>query len=295
MKNISIYPHYGFVNTNFIISSKSQSIDAHLKIMPEGQLLNLPPCDGYIAVKFLPGEHQIHLLDSNNNILQCENIYVDDAIKIGGSVFSGKFVLPDWIVIVMKDRSYFRNIHTSEEFMEYKIHPDNILQITSNILLFEEKNYYNFFSMDTMESIAIFHRYEIIFYNENIIIHKSNNNEIFIIRNYIDKQLVTYDEFIFHEQAMKLYIHDKTENLIQIIDLQNKDKLTYLSIPSGFLFLGFTNKHYAVFSEDKKYYMTDLGIAQIKNNNFDNKYSDIKYNKYIENFCNLIERNKVDI
>ena len=34
---------------------------------------------------------------------------------------------------------------------------------------------------------------------------------------------------------------------------------------------------------------------EIKNNNIDNKYSDIKYNKYIEDFCNLIERNNVDI
>lgn len=34
---------------------------------------------------------------------------------------------------------------------------------------------------------------------------------------------------------------------------------------------------------------------EIKNNNIDNKYSDFKYNKYIENFCNLIERNNVDI
>ena len=34
---------------------------------------------------------------------------------------------------------------------------------------------------------------------------------------------------------------------------------------------------------------------EIKNNNIDNKYGDIKYNKYIENFCNLIERNNVDI
>lgn len=34
---------------------------------------------------------------------------------------------------------------------------------------------------------------------------------------------------------------------------------------------------------------------EIKNNNIDNKYSDIKYNKYIESFCNLIERNNVDI
>lgn len=34
---------------------------------------------------------------------------------------------------------------------------------------------------------------------------------------------------------------------------------------------------------------------EIRNNNIDNKYSDIKYNKYIENFCNLIGRNNVDI
>lgn len=34
---------------------------------------------------------------------------------------------------------------------------------------------------------------------------------------------------------------------------------------------------------------------EIKNNNIDNKYSDIKYNNYIEDFCNLIERNNVDI
>lgn len=34
---------------------------------------------------------------------------------------------------------------------------------------------------------------------------------------------------------------------------------------------------------------------EIKNNNIDNNYSDIKYNKYIEDFCNLIERNNVDI
>ena len=34
---------------------------------------------------------------------------------------------------------------------------------------------------------------------------------------------------------------------------------------------------------------------EIKNNNEDNKYSDIKYNKYIEDCCNLIERNNVEI
>ena len=34
---------------------------------------------------------------------------------------------------------------------------------------------------------------------------------------------------------------------------------------------------------------------EIKNNNIDNKYSDIKYNKYIEDFCNLIERNNIDL
>ena len=34
---------------------------------------------------------------------------------------------------------------------------------------------------------------------------------------------------------------------------------------------------------------------EIKNNNTDNKYSDIKYNKYIEDFCGLMDRNNVDI
>ncbi len=35
--------------------------------------------------------------------------------------------------------------------------------------------------------------------------------------------------------------------------------------------------------------------TEIKTNNVNNKYSDIKYNKYIEDFCNLVERNNVDI
>lgn len=34
---------------------------------------------------------------------------------------------------------------------------------------------------------------------------------------------------------------------------------------------------------------------EIKSNNSDNKYSDIKYNKYIEDFCSLMDRNNVDI
>lgn len=34
---------------------------------------------------------------------------------------------------------------------------------------------------------------------------------------------------------------------------------------------------------------------EIKTNNENNKYSDIKYNMYIEDFCNLVERNNVDI
>ena len=34
---------------------------------------------------------------------------------------------------------------------------------------------------------------------------------------------------------------------------------------------------------------------EIKNNNIDNRYSDIKYNKYIEDFCALMDRNNVDI
>lgn len=34
---------------------------------------------------------------------------------------------------------------------------------------------------------------------------------------------------------------------------------------------------------------------EIKSNNTDNKYSDIKYNKYIEDLCSLMDRNNVDI
>lgn len=34
---------------------------------------------------------------------------------------------------------------------------------------------------------------------------------------------------------------------------------------------------------------------EITMNHFDNKYNDLKYNKYIEDFCNLMKRNNVDI
>ena len=259
MKDISIYPHYGFINTNFIIHSKNRHIKTYLKVMPEERILHMPPTDGYISVKFQPGEHQLLLLDSSDKILQSENIYVDDAIKIGGSTFSGKFVLPDWIILVMKDRSYFYNRFSKEERMEFKIHPNNIRQITSNILLFEENNYYNFFSMDTMTSIATFHRFDYIFHDNNTIVHKSRNNEIVIITDFTHKLFITYDEYIFHEEGKTLYLYNKTENHIQFINISNTANPIYIPIATDISFLGFTNEHYVVLKDDKNnYYTTNL-------------------------------------
>lgn len=299
MNYFSIYPHYGFINTNFTIRLKKEPTpDTYLKIMPEERILHIPPKSGYIETKIAPGEHELLLLDTSNKVLQNENIFVDDAYKIGGSIVSGEFVCPNWIVLSMKDRSYFYNRYSKEEIMEYNIFPTDVKQITPNVLLFKENHYLNFFSMDSISSLVRFSTYDSIYYDESIIIYKSDKGKFTIVNDFINSYQISYDQYSFHQDEKKLFTYINDENRLYVYDINKKEYYEYKTHSlANLIFQGFTNVHFAIFKDSKNnYYVLNLDngkelyllpINRITNYFSKEELFDIRISQYINSSNNI--------
>lgn len=256
-KHFEIHPHIGYVNTDFTLWANNNE-ELQLKVLPEEINIYIPSNEVQVSRKLPQGEHQIILQDSSGNILQSEDVFVEDSIKVGGSVTTGRYVLDSWIILVMKDRTYFHNRKTKQEFVEFKMYPNSITEVTSEILCFKDEWNYIFYSMITMEPLLEVAIRSIIHYDKNLVIYKKDKN--IVINNYGDSLVIEdVDKYSFCESTYKLYIYHPKSDSVEIYDLNslNNSPINYKTIHQGVI-EGFIYEHYVVVRSDENIYIENI-------------------------------------
>lgn len=256
-KYFEIHPHIGYVNTDFTMWANNNE-ELQLKVLPEEIDIYIPSNEMQVSRKLPQGEHQIVLQDSFGNILQSEDVFVEDSIKVGGSVITGRYVLDSWIVLVMKDRTYFHNRKTKQEFVEFKMYPNSITEVTPEILCFKDERNYIFYSMITMEPLLEVAIRSIIHYDKNLVIYKKDKS--IIINNYDDSLVIEdVDKYSFSESTYKLYIYHPKSDCVEICNLKslNNSPIIYKLLHQGVI-KGFIYEHYVVVRSDENIYIEDI-------------------------------------
>lgn len=117
MAKLSVHPHKGFLNTKFIIRSHSEDynvVSIYSKVKDKVDTANPVSLldkeslnDGYVFKN--PGRYVV-MLDNNED--SAVEVYVEDAIKFGGSTYKNSYVFEEtpWCFVVMKDRTYFTTV-----------------------------------------------------------------------------------------------------------------------------------------------------------------------------------------
>lgn len=134
-KEFKVYPHKGFLNTEFCFYSENDNIQLVDKI--DGSILTLPKGD-YTNMKLEAGEHEFVIKGDTFS----QKIIVEDAWRFGGSEIKFMFCseTSPWVACVMKDRMYFHNMETQEEFIENGLAPDSISDINGEYFLFQSND-----------------------------------------------------------------------------------------------------------------------------------------------------------
>lgn len=146
---IQIHPKRAFINSDIVISNKGQE-PATIEDSITHDSFTLSPGE-YLVSRFPAGEHCVRIKWLSGTIEE-QSFVVEDALKFGGSERKGTYVFDNnhWAIIVMKDRTYFFNEDTQEQFVEHNLSPDKIEELSPDYLLFTTGKDCSFFSLSTM-------------------------------------------------------------------------------------------------------------------------------------------------
>lgn len=131
-KIFNINPHRGYLNTKINIQSANKSL-----VIVDDKGNNYHPGSSFLLSA---GEHQFSCRLGDKE--QVENVYIEDAVKLGGSKVKCSAISEksSWIIVVMLDRTYFYNKDTDEQYVENNFTPDYIKFISSDLVQFSSIN-----------------------------------------------------------------------------------------------------------------------------------------------------------
>lgn len=181
MDNFTLNTHHAYLNNDIIFK-----------------------CDGSISIVDIVTGKEYHFTDelktrlcSGRHVFACgnqeEEVYIEDAIKLGGGRIKGTFVFDDnpWIFVTTKDRLYITNKETKEEKLEYGITPDSIKDLgytneyvlekgqwqwcrkPCEFFLFQTKNDYAIY--DVLHGKVVLNFVNHIYSNDHLVIYKAKN------------------------------------------------------------------------------------------------------------------------
>lgn len=258
----NIHPHLGFVNTQFTIWSDNQEDDFQVKDSQNGEMIFVQKGIVKVNKTFTVGEHKLQLYDDKNELIQEETIIVRPSIKVGGSTITDYYILPNWIVLVMKDRTYFYNRRTEQDFFEYNVYPKKVEEIKPDILCLIDSNL-SFYKLP--EFSLIFTKSTVTFYNDCCIVYLEDNK--LIIYSYSNARFeysftsyyIDYDNeiaYVYNEKKIIIINLRRTNSNIIEIDIE----YTFISFLGGnfILFQDNSREIYIYNFMQKKIYHVDL-------------------------------------
>lgn len=251
---LSVHPHIGYQNTTFSIFSNYDNVK--IKITPGNECVEFEESIS-ARRKFSPGKYTLCAINETGAVLQKDTFLVEDAIKEGGGIVKKNLVLKSWVVMIMSDRTYFYNRLDKRDFFEFAIHPDNIKEVTSDILLFDDGV---FFSMSRMTVVVECRPADIIYYNNKILIYKEGDNIFFFNYERCIQVLSGITKYVYDNVRRKLFVYQKSENRIRIVDLTDEsyegELYKILFVPKEFEFLN--DGHCIVQDEYDDFYLCSV-------------------------------------
>lgn len=148
------------------------------------------------------------------------------------------------------------------------IHPDNIKEVTSDILLFDDGV---FFSMSRMTVVAEHRPAEIIYYNDKILIYEEGENIFFFNYEKCIQVLSDVTKYVYDSVHQKLFVYQKSVNRIRIVDLTDEsyegELYKMLFVPKDFEFLN--DGHCIVQDEYDDFYLCSVSDDYLQKIPFD--------------------------
>lgn len=197
MKNYSIFPHKGYLNTDYQINEFDNTdrlffIDNSTTPVINPKSFRLP------AGK--------HIVKSNIAGEEYDVVEVEDAIRLGGSKIEAGYCFDNspWVVAVMKDRAYFLNSATGIQYVENGISPLKITALKKDLFLFEYGSK-NESGVQQIEEYIVFDAAQ-------------------------GKVVKRFDKYIFHNSDMALFTDRPTEEGVYLHVMCYGDNLNIVDI-----------------------------------------------------------------
>lgn len=218
MNNFTVNTHHAYLNNDIIFKCNGSISIVDIVTGIEYQFTN------ELKTRLCAGRH---VFACGN---QEEEVYIEDAIKLGGGRIKGAFIFDDnpWVFVTTKDRLYITNKETKEEKLEYCITPDSIKDLGKQYafepfqyFLFQTKNDYAIYDVRYGKIIFSFDNH--IYSNYHLVIYKKENGvEVYDFRQkrvvvYFEGQYSFGNKFYFVKER-KLYGLNTSSSFINAID-----------------------------------------------------------------------------
>lgn len=224
-------PHKGFLNTEIQLTSCSSET---IEVICErtNMLYTLSPNE-IKHIRFdAPGSY----------VLQCEGwieqIVIEDAIRLGGSEFRNIFTFDfnPWILLSMKDRTYFYNRKTKEQYYENDIAPEVVLEINKEYLLFGNNRNKDYALYSTKQRKIVKYLKNVLFYKDKYIVYK--NEDVLYL-------LFIYDGLKQENYTVKDYKLYEKQEIVAFVN--ENDELCHYSLRNEILWITSTKERFISF------------------------------------------------
>lgn len=183
MATFTVNTHHAYLNNDIVFKCEGSISIEDVITREKYQFTN------ELRTRLCAGKHILKTDDHE------EEIYIEDAIKLGGSNLKDAFVFDNnpWLFVTTKDRLYVTNRETKEERIEYNTTPDSISElvyyhgIPCEFFLFQTKQDYAIYNAKLGKIIFSFTNH--IFSNGHLVIYKTE--EGIVVHDYRNNRVVT--------------------------------------------------------------------------------------------------------
>lgn len=225
---IQIHPKRAFLNTEVRISNMGKE-PVHIKDTTTHESFLLSPGD-YKSSTFPAGKHKLTVRSESGYVSE-ETFVVEDAFKFGGSVMKESFIFDGnpWAILVMKDRTYFFNEQTGEQFVEHNLSPDKVEELSPDYLLFSTEGDYSLFSLQKMSIEITFPSSKVVYSGKTRCVLEYDRGLHLIRLGHEDIQErytdVLCQAYCIDEETDVIYSHhERSPNTITVTKLQEQNE-----------------------------------------------------------------------
>lgn len=185
MENFTVNTHHAYLNHTIVIKT-------------DGRITIKDTVTGYVYD--VENELRTHLSAGHHVLMSDDHrevIFIEDAIKLGGSQFKSAFVFDNtpWCFVVTKDRLYIANLANGEEKVEYHVTPDEIISLPphdhqkpNEHFLFKTHHDYSIYNVLTGKMVFQFTGH--IFSNSHLAIFKDERGVV--VYDFIRAETIVY-------------------------------------------------------------------------------------------------------